>query len=53
MLGLHYALHKFFNIHKRAGFTKNNGFVSPIVFKIKQTETKGHATLIFHGINVD
>ena len=34
-----------FNIHKQVEFTKNNGHVGPIVYRIKRPCTKGHATL--------
>ena len=36
-----------FNIHKQAEFTKINGHVSPIVYRIERSSTKRHATLIF------
>ena len=36
-----------FHIHKQAEFIKNNGHVSPIVYRIERSWTKGHATLIF------
>ena len=35
-----------FNIHKQTEFTKNSGLVSPIVYRIEQSWTKEHATLI-------
>ena len=34
-------------IHKQAEFTKNNGHVSPIVYRIERSWTKRHVTLIF------
>ena len=36
-----------FNIHKEAEFTKNNAHVSPILYRIERSWTKGNATLIF------
>ena len=36
-----------FNKHEQAEFTKINGHVSPIVYRIERLWTKGHATLIF------
>ena len=36
-----------FHIHKQAEFTKNNGHVSPIVYSLEWSLTKGHATLMF------
>ena len=47
---IHYIM-QIFNIHKQAKFTKHTGHVSPIVYRIERSWTKGHATLIMHNTN--